>query len=44
MIPKPFYVELGGHSESAADPETDLLLRIGRRQIVTLSAAAFLAS
>ncbi|MGO9698213.1 MAG: glycosyltransferase [Xanthobacteraceae bacterium] len=44
MISKPFYAELGGHSESAADPETDLLRRIGRRQIVTLSAAAFPAS
>lgn len=43
MISKPFYVELGGHSELAADPETDLLRRIGRRQIVTLSAAAFSA-
>ena len=41
MISKPFYAELGGHSELAADPETDLLRRIGRRQIVTLSAAAF---
>ena len=41
MISKPFYVELGGHSEFAADAETDLLRRIGRRQIVILSAAAF---
>jgi len=41
MISKPFYLELGGHSELAADPETDLLRRIGRRQIVILSAAAF---
>jgi len=41
VISKPFYAELGGHSERVADPEIDLLRRIGRRQIVTLSAAAF---
>ena len=33
---------LGGHSERAADPETDLIRRIGRRRIATAhSAAAF---
>jgi glycosyltransferase involved in cell wall biosynthesis len=36
-----FYQQLGGHSEAAADPETDLIRRIGRRRIVTLSTAAF---
>ncbi len=41
MISKLFYLELGGHSERAADPETDLLRRVGRRQIATLSATAF---
>jgi glycosyltransferase involved in cell wall biosynthesis len=41
LIAKPFYAALGGHSESAADPEADLLRRIGRRRIVTLSTGAF---
>ncbi len=43
MISKQFYAELGGHSELAADPETDLLRRIGRRRIVTLSTSAISA-
>jgi glycosyltransferase involved in cell wall biosynthesis len=38
-----FYRQLGGHSETAADAETDLVRRIGRRRIVTLSTAAFQA-
>jgi glycosyltransferase involved in cell wall biosynthesis len=41
VISKLFYLELGGHSELAADAESDLLRRIGRRQLVILSAAAF---
>lgn len=41
IISKLFYAEIGGHSEFAADPETDLLRRIGRRRIVTLSTSAF---
>ena len=41
MIAKPFYQELGGHSESASDPQTDFIRRIGRRRIVTLAATAF---
>ena len=41
MIAKPFYEELGGHSESAADPQADLIRRIGRRRIVTLASTAF---
>lgn len=36
VIAKTFYGELGGHDEAAADPEADLLRRIGRRLIVTL--------
>ena len=43
IISKQFYAELGGHSELAADPETDLLRRIGRRRIVTLSTSAIAA-
>ncbi len=31
LIAKPFYDALGGHSERAADPETELIRRIGRR-------------
>ena len=43
IISKLFYAEIGGHSELAADPEADLLSRIGRRRIVTLSTSAFAA-
>ena len=41
MIAKPFYDQLGGHSESAADPQAEFIRRIGRRRIVTLGATAF---
>lgn len=41
IIANDFYRELGGHAESAADPETDLIRRIGRRQMITLSTGAF---
>jgi glycosyltransferase involved in cell wall biosynthesis len=44
MIAKRFYEELGGYSESAADPQAEFIRRIGRRRIVTLAAAAFHAS
>jgi glycosyltransferase involved in cell wall biosynthesis len=40
LIPKLFYGELGGHRVDAADPETDLLRRVGRRRIATLRSAA----
>ncbi len=40
LISKPFYAALGGHAERAADPEGDLVRRIGRRRIVTLSTGA----
>ena len=40
MIPKLLYDALGGHRADAADPEADLLRRIGRRRIVTLRSAA----
>jgi glycosyltransferase involved in cell wall biosynthesis len=42
LIAKPFYVALGGHSETAADPETDLVRRIGRRRIVLLPTGAYM--
>ena len=41
IIASEFYRRLGGHSETAADPEADLIRRIGRRRIVTLSTTAF---
>jgi len=41
MIARPFYDELGGHSESARDPQADFIRRLGRRRIVTLTATAF---
>lgn len=40
LIAKPLYGTLGGHSKIAADPETDLIRRIGRRRIVVLPAGA----
>jgi hypothetical protein len=40
VIGKPFYRSLGGHCHHAADPETELLRRIGRRRLVTLAATA----
>ena len=39
IIGKPFYDTLGGHRGEAADPETDLLRRIGRRRLRTLRSA-----
>lgn len=40
VIAKQFYDRLGGHSETAGDPEAELLRRIGRRRFVTLAAGA----
>jgi hypothetical protein len=40
LLPRQFYEALGGHAETAADAETDLLRRIGRRRLVTLSSGA----
>jgi glycosyltransferase involved in cell wall biosynthesis len=41
LIGKDFYAALGGHAETAADAETDLIRRIGRHRIVRLSAIAY---
>jgi glycosyltransferase involved in cell wall biosynthesis len=43
LIAKEFYAALGGHSETAADAETDLIRRIGRRRIVRLPSVAYSA-
>jgi glycosyltransferase involved in cell wall biosynthesis len=40
LIFKPLYQELGGHRADVADPETDLLRRLGRRRIAILRTAA----
>ena len=40
VISSRLYGELGGHRDSAADPETDLLARLGRRRIVMLRSGA----
>jgi hypothetical protein len=40
LIAHAFYDELGGHSDAATDPETDLIRRIGRRRMVTLATGA----
>ena len=43
LISRQFYDVVGGHSDGAADPETDLIRRIGRRRIVTLATSALAA-
>jgi hypothetical protein len=43
LIAKSLYLALGGHAETAADAETELLRRIGRRHLVQLTAAAYWA-
>lgn len=40
LISRSFYDALGGHAEAAADPEHDLIRRIGRRRLVMLGANA----
>ncbi len=40
LIAGPFYRQLGGHRDGVADPERDLLRRIGRSRIVLLTARA----
>ena len=39
LIPKALYQSLGGHGAKAADPEADLLRRLGGRRITTLDVA-----
>jgi len=41
VIAADFYHRTGGHFEQAADPESDLLRRIGPRRIARLSTRAF---
>jgi glycosyltransferase involved in cell wall biosynthesis len=36
LIPTQLYREIGGHRAASADPEADLLARLGRRRIVML--------
>jgi glycosyltransferase involved in cell wall biosynthesis len=43
LVARKFYEALGGHSEAAADPEAELVRRIGRRRLITLPAKAFAA-
>jgi hypothetical protein len=40
LIAHAFYDELGGHSDAAADSESDLIRRIGRRRMATLATSA----
>ena len=44
IISKRFYDRLGGHRADHADPERDLLRRIGRRRLVTLDSGVSSAS
>jgi glycosyltransferase involved in cell wall biosynthesis len=40
IIAKRFYEDVGGHAEGAADPEADLIRRIGRRRLARLASIA----
>jgi glycosyltransferase involved in cell wall biosynthesis len=40
LIDGRLYQEIGGHRETAADPEADLLVRLGPRRILTLRSGA----
>jgi len=40
VISREAYARFGGHRENTADPETDLLRRLGRRRLVRLGSAA----
>jgi glycosyltransferase involved in cell wall biosynthesis len=40
IIAKRFYEDIGGHDEDAADPEADLIRRLGRRRIARLASIA----
>jgi glycosyltransferase involved in cell wall biosynthesis len=40
LIAHPFYDALGGHRQDAADPEAELIRRVGRRRMAKLSATA----
>ena len=43
IVAKRFYEAIGGHAEDAADPEADLIRRIGRRRIARLASTAAMA-
>ena len=43
LIAKPLYAKLGGYSQTAADPENDLIRRVGRRRLTTLPTIAYRA-
>jgi glycosyltransferase involved in cell wall biosynthesis len=40
LISRRFYDALGGHADDTADPEGDLIRRIGRKRLTTLAAGA----
>ena len=40
IIFKRFYEDIGGHAENVADPEADLIGRIGRRRLARLASIA----
>jgi glycosyltransferase involved in cell wall biosynthesis len=44
LISRQFYDALGGHDGSAADPEAELIRRVGRRRITRLTTTAHVAS
>jgi hypothetical protein len=43
LISRRFYDAIGGHRADAADPEADLIRRIGRKRMARLATAALAA-
>jgi hypothetical protein len=41
LVSRQFYAEIGGHAAPAAEPEAELLRRIGRRRTARLAANAY---
>jgi glycosyltransferase involved in cell wall biosynthesis len=44
LISRAFYAGLGGHRADAADPENDLIVRVGRKRIARLATAALMSA
>ena len=40
IVSRQFYDRLGGHRDGVADPEADMIARIGRRRIALLRSGA----
>jgi len=44
IVTRRLYEQIGGHSDSAKDPEADLIAQLGRRRIVVLRSGAAMAA